>query len=530
LARNDSTTAPVPPVHPQQTVDGRDAGPAGPPPFELRCQGISKRFPGVVALRRLDFAARSGEVHAILGENGAGKSTFIKILGGAVRPDAGTIELAGEPVAAATPRGARELGIGLVYQELSLIPHLTVAQNVLAAVTRPSRIGVFSAAALRKRLRLLWEHYEAPPVNPDAKVRHLGFATRQVVEIMRALASEPRVVVFDEATAGLPAREATWALGLARRLAGEGKLVLFISHRLPEIRRVADRVTILRDGDAVLADRVDALDDARIVEAMLGRKPQRLLPGPIAPPRDRVVLSVRALSVGHRLRDVSFELREGEILGVGGLQGQGQSTLLLALFGILRARGEVEVDGRRVHVRSPHRALHSGIGLALVPEDRRNEGLMVRKSVRENVALPNLPQLTRWGFVSASAEERLAWRAVEKLHVKIGDVESPVSALSGGNQQKIVVGKLLELGARILLFHDPTRGIDVGTKAEIFQLARELTADGHSILFYSSDNQELAGMCDRVMVLRGGEVATILDGPVSEDAILRAAIAVPEGP
>jgi ribose transport system ATP-binding protein len=520
-------TVPAPLDHQAQPVEERRSVGAG-EPFELVCRGISKRFPGVVALRRLDFTARSGDVHAILGENGAGKSTFIKILGGAVRPDAGTLELAGTLITVASPQAARELGISLVYQELSLIPHLTVAQNVLMTVSRPNRAGVLGAGALRKRLRVLWERYDAPPVNPDAKVRHLPFATRQVVEIMKGLASEPRVVVFDEATAGLPAREATWALELARRLAADGKLVLFISHRLPEIRRAADRVTILRDGDAVLADRVEALDDEQIVEAMLGRKPQRLLPPPLAAPRDRVALSVASLSVGHRLRDVSFELREGEILGVGGLQGQGQSTLLLALFGILRARGAVAVEGRRVHIRSPHRALHAGIGLALVPEDRRNEGLMVSKSVRENVALPNLPQLTRWGLVSARAEERLARRAVEKLQVKIRDIESPVSSLSGGNQQKVVVGKLLELGARILLFHDPTRGIDVGTKAEIFQLARELTASGHSILFYSSDNQELTGMCDRVMVLRGGEVATILDPPLSEDAILRAAIAVPD--
>jgi ribose transport system ATP-binding protein len=513
------------------TLSGQSSRPAGrrrrleSERFELVCRRISKRFPGVVALRSLDFQAHSGEVHAVLGENGAGKSTFIKILGGAVRADAGTMELAGKPFVVTSPREARERGVSLVYQELSLIPHLTVAQNVLMGVTRANRLGVLRAATLRRRLRFLWQRYDAPPVNPDAKVRHLPFATRQVVEIMKGLASDPHVIVFDEATAGLPAREATWALELARRLAADQKLVLFISHRLPEIRRVADRVTILRDGDAVLSDRVEALEDEQVVEAMLGRKPQRLLPPAIERPRERVVLSVKGLSVGHRLRDVSFDLREGEILGVGGLQGQGQSTLLLALFGILRSRGEVWLNGRRAHIRSPHHALHT-LGLALVPEDRRTEGLLVGKSVRENVALPNLPQLTRWGLVSANAEERLARRAVEKLQVKVTNIENPVSSVSGGNQQKIVVAKLLELGAKILLFHDPTRGIDVGTKAEIFQLARELTANGCSIVFYSSDNQELAGMCDRVLVLRAGEVVSVLDGAITEDGILRAAIAV----
>lgn len=494
--------------------------------FTLSCRGVSKRFPGVVALRSLDFEASSGEVHAILGENGAGKSTFIKILGGAVRPDTGTITLAGNPVAAASPREARAQGIALAYQELSLIPHLTVAQNVLAATSRPNRAGAFSAATLRRRIRSLWAQYGAPPVSPDVRVRHLPFAERQVVEIMKALATSPKVVVFDEATAGLPAREAEWALGLAQRLTQEGKLVLFISHRLPEIRRVADRVTILRDGEAVLADRLDQLDDETIVEAMLGRKPQRLLPPALVPPRERVVLSVNDLTVGHRLRGVSFDLREGEILGVGGLQGQGQSTLLLALFGIVRSRGQVRIDGKRVQIRSPHKAIKPEIGLALVPEDRRNEGLLVGKSVRENVALPNLSRLSHFGFVSARAEEQLAQRVVEKLHVKIASIENPAASLSGGNQQKIVLAKLLELGARVLLFHDPTRGIDIGTKAEIFQLMRQLAADGHSILFYSSDNQELAGMCDRVIVLHAGEVASVVEEGLTEDAILRAAMSV----
>lgn len=494
--------------------------------FVLSCRGVSKAFPGVVALRSLDFEAESGEVHAVLGENGAGKSTFIKILGGAVRPDRGTITLDGQPVVTASPREARKQGIALAYQELSLVPHLTVAQNVLAATSRPNRAGAFSAATLRARARSLWEEYDAPPVSPDARVRHLPFAERQVVEIMKTLVASPKVVVFDEATAGLPARESEWALELARRLTREGKLVLFISHRLPEIRRVADRVTILRDGEAVLADRVDSLDDATIVEAMLGRKPNRLLPPAIVPPRERVVLSVKDLTVGHRLREVSFDLREGEILGVGGLQGQGQSTLLLALFGIVRSRGQVLVDGKRVQIRSPHHAVRSQIGLALVPEDRRNEGLLVGKSVRENVALPNLQRLSRFGFVSAQAEEQLARRAVEKLHVKIADIENPAASLSGGNQQKIVLAKLLELGARVLLFHDPTRGIDIGTKAEIFQLMRQLTADGRSIVFYSSDNQELAGMCDRVIVLHAGEVAAVVEEGLSEDAILRAAMSV----
>jgi ribose transport system ATP-binding protein len=297
---------------------------------------------------------------------------------------------------------------------------------------------------------------------------------------------------------------------------------------MPEIRRVADRVTILRDGEAVLTSDVGLLTDDEIIEAMLGRKPQRLFPPPMTKPDDAVAMSVNGLSVGDRVHDVTFTLRRGEILGVGGLQGQGQSTLLLALFGVVRSHGDVVIDGRRVRLGSPRAALNAGIGLALVPEDRRYQGLLLTKSVRENVTLANLKAMTRWGFLSGRKERRLALEAVRHLEIRLATVEQTVSSLSGGNQQKVVIAKLLSVGAKILLFHDLTRGIDIGTKAEIFQLARSLAASGHAIVFYSSDNQELTGLCDRILVMRAGQVAAELHDDLSEDAIMRAALAVPE--
>jgi ribose transport system ATP-binding protein len=313
-------------------------------------------------------------------------------------------------------------------------------------------------------------------------------------------------------------------LELARRLADEGKLVLFISHRLREIRQVADEVTVLRDGRSALTAAMSDVDDEQLVEAMLGRKPQRLYPAPLSRPGDVVNLRVEQLSSGNRLSEVSFELHEGEIIGVGGLEGQGQSALLYSLFGLAPARGRIFIRDQPVSIRSPRAAFRAGIGMALVPEDRRREGLIASKPVRENVALPILDRLTRRGLLSGRLEDEAVRQAVERLDVKVSSLEQPVTTLSGGNQQKVVIAKLLMLGAKIMLLHDLTRGIDVGTKAQIFALLRELAASGHSILFYSSDNQELVHMCDRVLVLSRGRVAARLEGEeLTEAQILRAA-------
>jgi ribose transport system ATP-binding protein len=488
----------------------------------LRCDRITKRFEGITALDELTFTAPAGEVHAILGENGAGKSTFVKVLGGAVQADDGTIELFGKRAAIQSPRVAQAHGVWVAYQELSLASELTVAQNIWLTTAALNRLGLVPTRSLKRRTLDLVRKWNGPDVDPGRKLRDLSIAERQVVEILRTLAHDPQIVVLDEATAALPAEETEWALGVARQLASQGRLVLFISHRIREIMQIADRVTIFRNGRMVHSGVTAELTEAAMIEAMLGRRPQALYPGAVAAPKEDVcALAVRDLRA-RRLRGVSFDLREGEILGVGGLQGQGQSDLLHALFGAIGATGSISIHGRERRIRSPHDALSAGI--ALVPADRQLQGLLMSKTIRENVALPNLRQVTRLGFLSPRREYRFAEKVIASMNVQASGPDQTVSTLSGGNQQKAVVAKLLELGTPIILLDDFTRGIDVGTKADLFALLRRLTADGRSIVFYSSDAQELVEMCDRILVLRSGEVSAALEGPDKrEENVMRAA-------
>jgi len=488
---------------------------------------LIKRFPGVTALNKLNFHGSRGEVHAILGENGAGKSTFIKVLGGTVSPDEGETRFWGESITLQNPLHARSLGINVAFQELSLIPDLTVSENIWRYLAQPNRLGIFNVRKLRADTFDLYEKIDAPHIDPDMKVKYLPFAERQVIEIVKSLANEPQILILDEPTSSLPAEQSRWVLDLAKKIASQGTLVLFISHRLDEVWEVADRITVFRRGERVLTGSKDELSNNQIVEAMLGRKPELLYAAASVKPLENVSLRVQNLTFGHKLQDISFELHEQEILGVGGLIGQGQSELLLALFGMVPYQGEIEVGGKRAKIRSPRDAFHAGVGLVLVPEDRRKQGLMQTKSIRENIALPNLNKLVRWGLLSADKEHQLVKNAIERLDVQAASLENAVITLSGGNQQKIVVAKLLQVGAKVLLFHDLTRGIDVGTKAEIFKLARELTAAGYSILMYSSDNQELVKMCDRILVLSRGELAATLEGEdLTEEMVLHAALAI----
>ena len=494
-------------------------------PHTLECVALSKRYPGVIALDNLDFVGEAGTVHAVLGENGAGKSTFIKTLAGTVRPDGGSIRLFGEPVDLRSVRDARRKGIGVAFQELSLIPDLSVGQNIWlnrGDSLRP--LQTLRDRDLDRRTEELCARVKAPAIDARRKIKELSIAARHVVEILSALASEPRVLVLDEATAALPAAETEWALGLASDYAKRGALVLFISHRLHECREIAERFTVLRRGQAIRSGSLADASDDEIIEDMLGRKPRMLYPAHGKPPSAEKLLSVRGMSVRNELHDLSFDLHVGEILGLGGLEGQGQSSLLLSLFGMRSYHGQVEVAGQSVRLRSPKDAFEAGVGLALVPEDRRYQGLHLDKSIRENIALPILSKIARFGFVLPSQDARIARDAVKSLEIKVSSVEQPARTLSGGNQQKVVVAKLLAVGAKILLFNDLTRGIDVGTKAEIFHLTRDLADKGHAILFYSSENQELVNMCDRIMVLRGGALAAMLDGADrTEERILHAA-------
>ena len=486
---------------------------------------VSKRYGGVAALNRAEFHARAGEVHALIGENGAGKSTFIQILAGAVRPDAGTILLKDEPFRAANPSAAQAAGISAVFQELSLIPDMTVEENIWFRREPMSGLATVRRRALRKRTLDLFDTYGFPPTRPDRELRRMTLAERQIVEIGKALARDPTVLILDEATSALAPRETEWLLGLAKRLAASGKLVIYISHRLAEVRNIADRITVFRNGMTVAAHEMAGVSDDEIIAEMLGRRLDRLYPERKATATARIALKVRDLAVGHRLQHASLDLHEGEVLGVGGLQGHGQRELFQGLFGIGRAKGTVELWGKPMVLRGPRQSLTGRDGLALVPEDRRGQGLLLSKSIRENLTLSVVRRFSHFGVLNARREKLLVDEMIGFLRIKARTPEQPAGTLSGGNQQKVIFGKMLLTEARVLLLYDPTRGVDVGTKGEIFHLMRDLAAQGYAILFYSSDLPELVHVADRVAVLRNGRIAAILEHEaISEEGILKAAM------
>ena len=491
---------------------------------QLDAVGITKRYGGITALADGHFHARAGEVHALLGENGAGKSTFIQILAGAVRADSGSLTIDGVRYRARSTREGRAAGVAAVFQELSLVPDLTVEQNIWFQCEPLSPFGTLRTGCMRSATLALFERYRFPALRPEIELRRLPLADRQLVEIAKALARKPSVLILDEATSALAPRETEWLLDLVRHLAAEGLLVIYISHRLGEVRRIAERVTVFRNGGTVAAYRTAEVDDETIITDMLGRRMDRLYPVRHATVTDRVALQVRDLTVDHRLRGVSLDLREGEVLGVAGLQGHGQRELIQALFGVSRSQGRIALWGKPTVIRSPRDALAGKAGIALVPEDRRNHGLLISKSVRQNLTLSVVSRFTRFGFTQATRESALVAEMVDFLKIKAKG-EQPVGTLSGGNQQKVIFGKMLLTEARVLLLYDPTRGIDVGTKGEIFRLMRDLASQGYAILFYSSDLAEIVHVADRVAVMRAGRIAAILEGEaLTERDILRAAM------
>ncbi len=491
----------------------------------IQASGVSKHFGGIAALSGAEFHANAGEVHALLGENGAGKSTFIQILAGALRADRGTIRIRGAPFAPANPDVAQRAGISAVFQELSLVPDLSVEQNIWFRREPLTALRTASARRIRAATLALFERYDIPISRPDIEVRRLSLADRQVVEIAKALARDPSVLILDEATSALAPRETEWLLGLAGRLAASGMLVVYISHRLAEVRQVAQRLTVFRNGTTVAAHDTASVSDDEIIAEMLGRRMERLYPNRVDTATDRLALRIRELTVGHRLKGATLDLREGEVLGVGGLQGHGQRELFHALFGVGRARGEIELWGKPTTARSPRQALTGRDGIALVPEDRRGQGLLLAKSVRDNLTLAVIPRLSRFGMLDRRRERAMVEEMIGVLRIKAESPDQAAGTLSGGNQQKVIFGKMLLTEARVLLLYDPTRGVDVGTKGEIFRLMRDLAAKGYAILFYSSDLPELVHVADRVAVMRNGRIATVLEGEaISEENILRGAM------
>ncbi len=467
----------------------------------LEMRGITKRFPGVTALDGVDFELEKGEVHVILGENGAGKSTLIKMLSGAYQPDEGEILFDGEPVRISSAAVAQALGISTIYQEFNLVPQLSVAENIFLG-RQPRRFGVVDRRRMRSEAQGLLERIKVR-VDPDAPVSALGVAQRQMVEIAKALSLESRVLIMDEPTASLSGQEVERLFEIVRGLKGEEVGVIFISHHLEEVTEIGDRVTVLRDGKFV--DRVPAATEhAELVRMMVGRSIEDQFPRR-RPEIGEVLLEVRNLSREGVLEDISFRVRAGEVVGIAGIVGAGRTELARAIFGVDPLdSGEVWVEGGRVEHSSPREAKHRGLGF--ITEDRQGQGIVPPLSVAENLALASLGQYTSAGLVNRREQRGRARKMIEELNIRTPGPEQEVRYLSGGNQQKVVIGKWLLANSKVLIMDEPTRGIDVGARVEIYEVMNELTEQGAAILMISSDLPEVLGMSDRIMVMSGGRI------------------------
>jgi ribose transport system ATP-binding protein len=489
----------------------------------LEMRGIVKSFPGVKALRGVDLDVSGGEVLALLGENGAGKSTLMKVLGGVHRPDAGTLRLDGHPVAFRSPQEARAAGIAAIHQEFSLVPGLTAVENIFLGQER-TRTGFVRRADERRRAADLVRRLGAT-IDLELPCGRLSTAGQQLVEIARALAGEARVIVMDEPTAALSETEAGRLFAIVRDLKARGIAVVYISHRLDEIFALADRVVVLRDGRHVGTRSRAGLGRRELIELMVGRDLADEYPcrETVAGP---VRLVVSGLSRSGAVRDVSFTVRQGEILALAGLVGAGRTETLRLVFGADRKdSGTILLDGRSLEIRSPRDAIAAGIGL--LTEDRKLQGLVLGRSVRENFSLPNLARLSRLGFVDGRRERAALGRHVEALGIRLPHEDESVRNLSGGNQQKVVLAKWLERDCEVLFFDEPTRGIDVGTRHEIYLLMNDLVARGKAIVMVSSDLPEVLGMADRILVMHDGRITGELDnrrGATQED-VMRLAMA-----
>ncbi len=493
----------------------------------FRMEGISKRYGGVHALEKADLSVHSGRVHAILGENGAGKSTLIKVMSGVVAPDEGRMYLDDREISFPDPASANRAGIVCIFQELSLIPDLSVAENIILS-DPPTRFGLIDSNAQRRLAEEALAKAGGEDIHPRARVGDLPLSRQQIVEIAKALARDPRILILDEATSALTASDVTRVMEVLKRLRSEGMALLYISHRMHEIAELADECTVFRNGRNVASYEAGTKTDNEVIEMMIGREYRHIFPEKTPPPADNrpPALEVKDLSWSNRLKNISMSVRAGEVVGLGGLDGQGQRDLLLALFGVLRrVSGEIVIDGKPRTVTSPRHARSGEIGMALIPEDRKTEGLMLPMSVLHNLSFAALDQMSKFGVIDRSAEKRRTDEVIDLLSIRTGGTSVPVSTLSGGNQQKVVIAKWLMISPKIILLNDPTRGIDVGTKQEIYKLIRKLADEGAAIILYSTDYDELIGCCDRVMVMYDGEIRNTLVGDeITEHALVGSAL------
>lgn len=490
--------------------------------------GVTKRFPGAAALTDVSFEVRSGSCHAICGENGAGKSTLGRIIAGLLQPDSGAIHLDGAPVHFDSPRDALAAGIAMVHQELAFCPNLTVGEN-LCLHALPRTAGFVDRAAVAAQSRQALERVGAA-IDPSREMETLSIAEQQLVQIAFGVAAGARVIVFDEPTSSLGVSESESLFGLVETLRERGITILYISHRMPEIHRLCDEITVLRDGRHVATEPADALDDAALVRLMIGRAidPTAAAPRPVAATAEER-LRVDSLSQAGAFENVSFSIRAGEVLGLAGLVGAGRSEIAQTIFGLTPGTsGRISLRGHEARIDSAQDAIRLGIGF--VPEDRKLQGLVLCMAAGENATLPTVSRFARWGWLSPGREGRAIAGLFERLGVRASPY-APASALSGGNQQKLVMAKWLETGSDVLILDEPTRGVDVGAKAELHAWIAERAASGCAVLLISSELPELLALSSRVLVLRRGRVAGELTrDAATQDAVLRLMTGVGEAP
>ncbi|MFJ4839602.1 sugar ABC transporter ATP-binding protein [Streptomyces sp. NPDC088746] len=511
---------------PPEAVPQAQEAAAGIAPTVLEARSVSKRFPGVVALDDVSFSLRAGETHALVGENGAGKSTLIKVLTGVYRPDGGELRMTGEPVRFARPFEAQQAGISTIYQEVNLVPLMSVARNIFLGREPRNRFGLIDFSRMHRETSELLDGFGVR-VDPRRPLHTLGVGTQQMVALARAVSVNAQVVIMDEPTSSLEPREVETLFRVIGNLRDKGIAVLYVSHRMDELYRICDRVTVLRDGRHIHTGELADLDRMQLVSMMLGRDLSEVRRSGVTnfaaeghEAARTPVLTATGLSSRLQLHDISVSLYAGEVLGLGGLLGSGRSETAKALSGALPLdAGELTVDGTTLKRLTPAAAIRAGI--SLLPEDRKAEGIVPGLSVRENIVLAAMPRLSRAGVVSRAKQDRIVDIFMKRLRIKASSPEQKVGELSGGNQQKVLLARWLCLEPKVLLLDEPTRGIDVGAKAEVQSLIDDLAREGLAVLLISSDIEELIEGADRIVVLRGGAVAGELSGDdVAEDRLL----------
>lgn len=470
--------------------------------YIVTIKGMTKSFPGVKALKGVDFDLKSGEVLALLGENGAGKSTLMKILSGVYTKDTGTMNIFGQDINDMNPRRAQELGVAIIHQELNMCAHLTVAENIFLGREKSKFLSLANKEMYRETQKILDRlHLD---LSPDTLIGDLPVSKQQMVEIAKALSTNARILIMDEPTSALTSKEIDDLFVIINKLKSEGCGIVYISHRLEELQHIVDRVTILRDGEYITTMDFDQTKMEEIISHMVGREIKEKFPR-VECERGGKIFEVKNLNAGKLVRDVSFSLYEGEIVGIAGLMGAGRTETTRAIFGIdAKESGEIILDGKQLDIKKPMDAIRAGIVLA--PEDRKKDGLCTKLSIRENIALPNLDILcSKTGVVNRKKEREMVDKAVDDLKIKLAGAEVNAGGLSGGNQQKVVVGKWLARNSRVVIFDEPTRGIDVAAKVEIYNLMNQLKQQGIGVLFVSSEMPEVMGISDRILVMCDGK-------------------------